>query len=122
MGTFIFHPPVEIYNLDHRTEERNRRKECGCLKTDNPFQDFPHGIVLLWCAAYLFSRKKLLCTSCGRVVGENDTDTDGFGGGGEGNINCTGELGGDFHCVCPCVRMALQALMEWAIYHLGHTH
>lgn len=39
--------------------------ECGCLKTDNPFQGFPHGEVLLCCAAYLFSRKKLLCTSCG---------------------------------------------------------
>ena len=37
--------------------------ECGCLKTDNPFQGFPHGEVLLCCAAYLFSRKKLLCTS-----------------------------------------------------------
>lgn len=45
MGTF-FHPPVEIYNLDHRTGDveesrERRRKECGCLKTDNPFQRFP---------------------------------------------------------------------------------
>lgn len=76
MGTFIFHPPVEIYNLDHRTgdvekEKRGERegetegKECGCLKTDNPFQGLPMGRVLLCCAAYLFwgfffPRKKLL--------------------------------------------------------------
>lgn len=27
VGTFIFHPPVENYNLDHRTGDVERRRE-----------------------------------------------------------------------------------------------
>lgn len=64
VGTFIFHPPVEIYNLDHRTGDVERRrekqrKECGCLKTDNPFQGFWGGSVVLRCL-FVFEKEVAL--------------------------------------------------------------
>lgn len=118
-GNFIFHPPVEIYNLDHRTGDAERRrekqrKECGCLKTDNPFQGFPTGrfccVALLICfqERSCFAPLALPATGLwwkwhwrGRLlIWEKMED-----------INSAGELGG-FLSECPRVQMALLALQS----------